>query len=126
MYLLLTASEYVLAHRDRKWFARRLVSPRGWNATVGESLWQSFLHLRDNVGTGRHGQWWWHARLECDMRALQCAPPSPRLVGGSAALRFAREGTPGAPSAVDPVPRTACFPPGRSAGSSVWASTECY
>ena len=55
MYLLLTASEYVLAQRDRAWFGAEISSPFGWTATVGDSLWASFLHLRDAIGVGRHG-----------------------------------------------------------------------
>jgi hypothetical protein len=55
MYLLLTASEYVLGQRDAAWLGRCITSPYGWTATVGESLWQSFLHLRDSIGVGTHG-----------------------------------------------------------------------
>ena len=55
MYLLLTASEYILAQRDTIWLDTKINSPFNWTSSVGDSMWQSFLHTRDSVGVGEHG-----------------------------------------------------------------------
>jgi hypothetical protein len=60
MWLLWTASEYVLATRDKKFleekipaYPRREVIPT--DATVGELLGRSYAHLTNAIGMGKHG-----------------------------------------------------------------------
>ena len=45
----------VLGQRDVQWLSHEIESPFNWSSTVGDSLWDSFLHLRDSIGVGKHG-----------------------------------------------------------------------
>ncbi|MGA2633799.1 MAG: hypothetical protein ABSF16_06150 [Terracidiphilus sp.] len=60
MWLLWTASEYVLATRDEKFLDERIpaysrLEARPTDPTVGELLGRSYAHLVNVIGVGKHG-----------------------------------------------------------------------
>ncbi len=60
MWLLWTASEYVLSTRDKKFLEEKIPAyPRrqtdSTDATIGELLSRSYAHLVNLIGVGRHG-----------------------------------------------------------------------
>lgn len=54
-YLLLTASQYLLAQRDFD-FLKQEISPQdARNASVGDLLWAAFCHIKNSTGVQAHG-----------------------------------------------------------------------